>query len=197
VNLSLIWENFVAFVVACWRSEALKETRRKDKLTGLLDRRAFEARAAEEWERVKRYGRSLAVVYLDIDGFKSVNDGLSHAAGDKVLAAIGQSMLSCLRVTDVAGRIGGDEFCFLLPEISEEGLHDFILRVSQKIYSIGGYQLPEEFDEGHTFGCSFGVAISSGEEVETFEDLVEIADRRMYKDKQLHHLVLSNWAEAA
>jgi two-component system, cell cycle response regulator len=87
-----------------------------DALTGLHNRRYFHETLAREVARAKRYGRTLALILLDLDDFKSVNDRIGHLGGDEVLAEIGERMRSVVRSADVACRIGGEEFAVLLPE---------------------------------------------------------------------------------
>jgi GGDEF domain-containing protein len=86
----------------------------QDQLTGVLNRRGFEERAGAEIARARRSERDLALIYLDLDGFKRVNDNLSHAAGDRVLRRAALAMAGVLRGEDVLARMGGDEFVVLL-----------------------------------------------------------------------------------
>jgi diguanylate cyclase (GGDEF)-like protein len=95
---------------------AAKQESRRDALTGLPNRRFLEERLAEEAARCARYGRPLAVVMVDIDHFKLVNDTHGHDAGDAVLRALGSLLASSLRETDLPARLGGEEFLLLLPE---------------------------------------------------------------------------------
>jgi diguanylate cyclase (GGDEF)-like protein len=85
-----------------------------DPLTETLNRRAFERELGRSLAYVKRYGASAALVYIDLDGFKPVNDRHGHAAGDAVLKAAAGALLRHVRASDVVGRIGGDEFAVLL-----------------------------------------------------------------------------------
>jgi diguanylate cyclase (GGDEF)-like protein len=87
-------------------------------LTGLHNRRYFHETLAREVARARRYRRTLALILLDLDDFKSVNDRIGHLGGDEVLAEIGERMRSVVRSADVACRIGGEEFAVLLPESS-------------------------------------------------------------------------------
>ena len=86
----------------------------RDQLTGVLNRRGLEARAGEEIARARRHGETFALIYLDLDGFKQVNDDLSHATGDRVLQRAAGEMESVLRGEDALARVGGDEFVVLL-----------------------------------------------------------------------------------
>jgi diguanylate cyclase (GGDEF)-like protein len=90
-----------------------------DPLTDVLNRRGFERELARSLAYVKRYGTSAALVYIDLDGFKPVNDRHGHAAGDAVLKAIAAALLCHVRASDVVARIGGDEFAVLLWNLGE------------------------------------------------------------------------------
>ncbi|MCP5151645.1 MAG: GGDEF domain-containing protein [Ectothiorhodospiraceae bacterium] len=91
-----------------------------DALTGLYNRRALDERLAEEHARHLRHGGGLAVLVLDVDHFKRINDQFGHAAGDRVLKAVGQVLARCTRASDVVGRFGGEEFLCLLPGTNAE-----------------------------------------------------------------------------
>jgi len=91
-----------------------------DGLTGIYNYRYLRQRMSEENDRVQRYGRHAALLFLDLDHFKQVNDRYGHEAGDEVLCALAESMRRCMRTVDVLGRVGGDEFLALLPETGGE-----------------------------------------------------------------------------
>lgn len=91
-----------------------------DGLTGLLNARAVRQRYALMAGLAARQGRPMALAYLDVDGFKGVNDTLGHAVGDAVLQAVAATLSERLRATDVVGRIGGDEFVILLPQVQPD-----------------------------------------------------------------------------
>jgi two-component system, cell cycle response regulator len=104
-----------------------------DALTGLHNRRYFHETLAREVARAKRYGRTLALILLDLDDFKSVNDRIGHLGGDEVLAEIGERMRSVVRSADVACRIGGEEFAVLLPESSLEDAEQLYERLATAV----------------------------------------------------------------
>ena len=94
----------------------LQEIADRDALTGLFSRRRFQEELEREVSRARRHGRPGALLLLDLDGFKQVNDTLGHAAGDELLTRIGEALRSILRDSDVLARIGGDEFALILPD---------------------------------------------------------------------------------
>jgi diguanylate cyclase (GGDEF)-like protein len=98
-------------------AEALAD---RDPLIPVLNRRAFLDALQRTTSYVERYGGEAAVLYLDLDDFKQVNDGFGHPAGDAVLKAFGRLLLENVRETDTVGRIGGDEFAIILVQVSKE-----------------------------------------------------------------------------
>ena len=89
-----------------------------DPLTGLANRRQFEDRLAHALGRPRRQGQAVALMYMDVDHFKQVNDGHGHAAGDEVLRVFGQRLSACVRAGDLAARLGGDEFVVLIEDLA-------------------------------------------------------------------------------
>lgn len=150
-----------------------------DPLTGLLNRRRFDQLVTKELRRSKRYGHSCAVLMVDLDKFKPINDEYGHAAGDAMLILLAAVLRETLRENDAIARMGGDEFVIMAPEtpVSEIGA------IKEKVHqAIDGAQLSFE---GHTLsvGASIGVA-SFPDDGETEEALLHAADERMYQDKQ-------------
>jgi diguanylate cyclase (GGDEF)-like protein len=91
-----------------------------DPLTGVMNRRGFERELIRAAAYVQRYGGNAALVYLDLDGFKPVNDRFGHAAGDAVLVAVAATLVAAVRASDIVARIGGDEFAVLLWNLSPQ-----------------------------------------------------------------------------
>lgn len=115
----LMMYSLVAFLAAQVRLLLEREHKRatRDALTGLPNRRSFFEAGAAEIERSKRYAYSLAVIFLDLDDFKQLNDSKGHDAGDAALRVTSKALLSALRSSDGVARLGGDEFAILLPHI--------------------------------------------------------------------------------
>jgi diguanylate cyclase (GGDEF)-like protein len=96
------------------RIEALEKSAHEDALTGLLNRRGFERAFAQAIAYLKRYGGSAALLYLDLDRFKPINDKYGHAVGDVVLQEVARLMMGSVRASDLAARLGGDELALVL-----------------------------------------------------------------------------------
>jgi diguanylate cyclase (GGDEF)-like protein len=107
----------------------LRESAEQDPLTGLRNRRAFENVLAAETGRFERYGQRLALLVMDLDHFKAVNDTYGHEAGDEVLRNVARLISGCVRDVDTAARIGGEEFVVLLPETSMDAAADVAERI--------------------------------------------------------------------
>lgn len=103
------------------QNEQMTTLAHTDPLTGLANRRHLIELLEREFARAKRYNRPLALLYLDLDGFKSINDRFGHLFGDEILRNAALSMRAVLRTTDMLARIGGDEFAVLLPETGVKG----------------------------------------------------------------------------
>jgi diguanylate cyclase (GGDEF)-like protein len=115
--------------------EALHKLATHDPLTGLLNRREFERILAEEQERARRFNRSFAVVVLDLDHFKKINDTHGHPAGDCVLKAVAQKVARQLRSVDRFARIGGEEFVVVLTEVDHVTANEVARRIVEAIAS--------------------------------------------------------------
>jgi diguanylate cyclase (GGDEF)-like protein len=151
---------------------------RHDPLTGLLNHQAFLSELQLELERARRYGHSLALIFLDLDNFKGVNDTLGHPAGDKALQRFAGALRASLRVSDLAGRMGGDEFAAYLVEIDEETVPRLLDRVHARV--------AELVDEGELpAGWSFSAGCATfPAEANDANGLFEVADTRLYEAKR-------------
>lgn len=118
--------------------ELAERSARTDSLTGLANRRAFIERLEVESRRARRYRRPLSLAYLDLDDFKRFNDTLGHAGGDRALRAFGHALGGSVRFTDLAARMGGDEFAVLLPETDASAARRALEEVRARLGAAGG-----------------------------------------------------------
>ncbi|MDD2657909.1 MAG: GGDEF domain-containing protein [Candidatus Pacebacteria bacterium] len=158
---------------------ALENMAHRDSLTDLHNRAYFERRLSEDIARANQEETSLALLYVDLDGFKPVNDRHGHETGDSVLREVAVRLRKGLRQNDIVCRIGGDEFTVILPGVSsndDAGMiaEQMIIRLSQP-YDIGGVI--------HNLGASIGIAFL-GEGAQSVQGLVCKADAAMYRAKQ-------------
>jgi diguanylate cyclase (GGDEF)-like protein len=150
-----------------------------DPVTGLRTRRLVEELLAIEVLRATRYRTSLAVLMLDIDHFKSVNDAHGHRTGDAVLAAVGAAMRATLRAIDVAGRYGGEEFLTVLPQTGLEGA--CVLGERLRV-AIAASEVEVTAGRRVRVTASFGVA-ALGDGIADAGGLIEAADAALYRAK--------------
>jgi diguanylate cyclase (GGDEF)-like protein len=156
--------------------ESEQRLAREDALTGLATSRAFYERFSHEIERMKRHGRPLALLYLDLDDFKQVNDARGHRAGDQVLEAVGQTLRGCVRRVDMAARIGGDEFIVLMPETEPEDAAGVARRVRDAI-------LRRFRETGPRVGVSAGLGTFAHPPTDP-EMTIHLVDQLMYEAKR-------------
>ncbi|GAA3899875.1 hypothetical protein GCM10022228_07890 [Halomonas cibimaris] len=156
-------------------NEHLEHMARHDPLTGLLNRRAGLARLEEEVTRCRRYASSLSVAMCDLDAFKAINDTHGHATGDAVLEALSQLIRDDMRRTDIAVRLGGEEFLLIMPGVTPASAEQAVDRLRRLIAETP--VTPQRL----TVTISVGLAGFDGE---TPERLLEHADRAMYRAKR-------------
>jgi diguanylate cyclase (GGDEF)-like protein len=148
-----------------------------DALTGLSNRRSFGEGVRRELSRSQRSGVPLAVVMIDIDDFKSINDTFGHATGDDVLKGVARCARNNTREGDLIARLGGDEFALLLPNADEAQAHAIGERVRADIASMRAHDT-----EPRTVGISIGISVARGSGMSVHALLAE-ADRNLYRDK--------------
>ena len=158
-------------IVQARRLASAERTSRLDPLTGLGNRRALDETLQRELARHIRYQRTLALVVVDLDGFKTVNDTHGHAAGDRVLATVGRR-LGEIRGADAAFRLGGDEFAVLLPETRSDAAELVARRIARQIRD-------DTFP--HEVTATWGIAEATGPDP---EELLAAADRELYARKR-------------
>jgi len=176
--LGLLTNKLAAAVVSARTVEKLREEASTDPLTGLANSRAAFQHLSEEIRRAYRQGSTLAVLFLDVNQLKIINDTYGHGVGDKLLAAVARTVKQHVRGYDFLARMGGDEFLAILPGISEDSLRRKIQSLQQAVaqtqvsagdievgssVSIGAARYPED-------GCSC-------------EELIYCSDQRMYAEK--------------
>jgi diguanylate cyclase (GGDEF)-like protein len=153
----------------------LEQLATQDPLTSVLNARAFSHELAQELARNRRYGRPLALIYLDLDDFKAVNNAHGHATGDAVLRLVADAMRGAVRRADVVGRLGGDEFAVLMPETDDAVAHAAAGRLVAGIRTV--------FRGTPSVTASIGVVAVSGTEAGT-DELIRKADQAMYEAKR-------------
>jgi len=160
-------------------TEALERLASIDGMTGLNNRRNFMELAESEWARFKRYGRPLALLMIDVDHFKSVNDTYGHDIGDEVIRAVADTLQKQKRVPDIAGRLGGEEFALLLPEATLDSAVAAAERlrglVEVQVITVDGQHIPVTISVG-----------ASAVQIETLgiEELIKQADVALYEAKR-------------
>jgi len=155
----------------------LKEFSFKDEVTGLYNRRFFSIRLEEEVSRYRRFNHPVSVVLIDLDGFKAVNDDLTHAAGDETLRGVAEILLKHSRGINVICRYGGDEFAVLLVETSKAGARLYADRIR---YVLPGYR----FTHGRRITASFGIASLPEDVAPSPDELIRAADEALYAAKR-------------
>lgn len=155
----------------------LAEQARRDPLTELLNHQAFTRELEVELERAQRYGHGLSLVFLDLDEFKRINDTYGHPEGDRVLRRFARVLRDSLRSSDLAGRMGGDEFAAGLVESDAEAAGRFVVRLTDQVDELVAVgELPARFS------VSPGVA-HFPTEADGADALFRVADERLYEAK--------------
>ncbi|VBB09849.1 pas fold [Lucifera butyrica] len=157
---------------------AIRHRAYHDFLTGLPNRLQFQQRLSQELLLAEQNGTSLAIMFLDLDGFKMINDGLGHDVGDKLLMAVALRLKECVRTEDTVARMGGDEFTLIAPQVSAADTEQLVMRVLNGLsadYSLDGKRL--------RVGVSIGISMYpvNGRNV---QDLMKQADIAMYRAKE-------------
>ncbi|NQD94038.1 EAL domain-containing protein, partial [Pseudomonas sp. CrR25] len=150
-----------------------------DVLTGLPNRSLLEDRLNQGCQISHRYKRSLAVMFIDLDGFKPINDTMGHSVGDQILVEVAQRMNQQVRPGDTVARLGGDEFIIVLPDLAREEdvllVADRIIENIARPYKVGGIEMH--------ITASIGITLSDGSVAPAMQ-LIQQADLAMYKAKQ-------------
>jgi two-component system cell cycle response regulator len=161
-------------------NKRLEELSNTDGLTKLYNRRYFMELLELEFQRARRYDSNMAFVMIDIDHFKNFNDTYGHLLGDRILIEIASILQENLRVHDIVGRYGGEEFALLTPETDQKGalvvaeryrrrIEDFVLMEGEKHLKIT---------------ISLGIACYPHQQINSVDDLIRLADNALYKAKR-------------
>ncbi|POP47599.1 cellulose biosynthesis regulator YedQ [Superficieibacter electus] len=193
IALTLLWLVFTLILILSWivirrmvrnmiaMQESLEWRAWYDTLTRLPNRGALFERAAEAARVCQQAQQPLCVIQLDLDHFKSINDRFGHQAGDRVLSHVGTLIANALRENDVAGRVGGEEFCIVLPNTSL----DMAVKVAERIRKrISAKELLIRKNTTLRVSASLGVSSSEESGRYDFEHLQSVADGRLYLAKQ-------------
>jgi diguanylate cyclase (GGDEF)-like protein len=180
LNSSILRRSVLAAIERKRSETQLAHRALHDELTGLPNRALFLDRLGVALDRSRRTSASVAVLFLDVDNFKEVNDSLGHAAGDRVLAALAERLRAMLRPMDTVARFGGDEFTFLFEELASEREVVLIAERISRTTSV-----PIQHDHGQvTVTVSIGIAMVGDPNIPP-ETVIREADAAMYRAKEL------------
>jgi diguanylate cyclase (GGDEF)-like protein len=154
-----------------------------DPLTGLANRRRLRSQFTEELNRANRYGTPLALLLIDLDRLKQINDQAGHAAGDRALGLIAEALRRSCRTTDLAARHGGDEFVVLAVNTTATEALALAHRIRANVRRLGAGQIKADSGEPIRLSVSIGAADLNGALGPGFEGLHASADRALYQAK--------------
>lgn len=159
--------------------ERLREQSIRDGLTGLLNRRGFLMLAQQEMKNARETGKTIGILYADLDNLKQINDQFSHGEGDRALVETAQLFQDCFRITDIQGRLGGDEFVIFITGARQEELRDMMDRFNRAVETLNlQKQMP------FRLSVSIGAAFCEPHNPITIEELLARADADMYEQKR-------------
>ena len=161
------------------QTDRLAELSETDALTGLPNRRVFRRRLAAEIRRASRYATPVSLLVLDVDGLKRINDRRGHAAGDRAIRRVAQSVTATLRASDLGARWGGDEFAIVMPNATSAAAHHLGERLMAHLSE------QQHSDADSTVSVSIGIAIfdPAVSPHRTLEELTLAADQALYAAK--------------
>ncbi|MCH8178441.1 MAG: GGDEF domain-containing protein [Proteobacteria bacterium] len=176
--LSIMIAFVQGYIVVMRLVNRLQHLSQHDSLTGLLNRRAIEACLAREAHRLQRFNEPYAVLLVDIDHFKRINDQLGHAAGDEVLRSVARTIVDQAREVDRVARYGGEEFCVLLPHTDHDGALQAAERLREAVHGLDIVWR----DELISMTVSTGLACATDPH-EPLDSLLRRADEALYRAK--------------
>ena len=160
-----------------WYLRSLEESATLDGMTGLFNHRAAMEQLEYQVNVAIRSGRPLSLAYIDLNDLKPVNDSLGHEGGDQMIIAAADSITNSIRKTDIAARVGGDEFVVIFPGLLSDNAREAICRI-ELLYAQKGHELFKR-----ELSLSWGVSLWEGEN-DTAETLISRADTAMYAMKK-------------
>lgn len=178
-NEDLLLFAFVDITALKKAEEEIRQLANHDALTGLPSLRLLQDRIAAAISRARRDDTEMAVLFVDLDGFKAVNDTLGHDAGDAVLKDVGERLRACVRESDTAARMGGDEFVIVLERM---GSRDRARQIGERIVEHLGEPFTTPSGDAH-IGASVGIALFPADG-DTPDALIKAADGAMYEVKK-------------
>jgi diguanylate cyclase (GGDEF)-like protein len=167
-----------AWLIGEIRLILLRESRlaREDALTQLPNRREFYERGRQAFAQGQRQGSSFAAVFIDLDGFKMVNDCHGHDIGDQLLESVAATMRAHVRSSDVMGRLGGDEFALILPNMRADAVQAYVEKLRRNLLDVM---------EAEGWPVTFSIGVASYRTTpQDFDALIKKADELMYEVKQ-------------
>ena len=160
------------------RVRTLESLAKTDELSKLLNRRGFYDVVRRELSSAIRYNETGVLAYIDLDGFKQINDSLGHAAGDEVLCAVGRQLGTNIRATDFAARLGGDEFAILFVRADHIPSRD---RARAMLGELNNLKVAWK---GKSISVHASMGLANYDRDTPFEELMARSDRAMYRDKR-------------
>jgi diguanylate cyclase (GGDEF)-like protein len=159
------------------RAAALEASADTDALTGVFNRRGFDRELTRTLAYIRRYWTRAALIYIDLDGFKPVNDRYGHAAGDAILKAVAATLMRSVRASDTVARLGGDEFAVILWNLSEADAAAKAIALEE---AVAGAAVSWE---GGTLSVGASIGLSTLDPDDEFAGALAKADRAMYARK--------------
>ncbi len=172
--------------IALDRARQFSNEARTDHLTGLANRREFERVLEREVALAERHGRRLALMMIDVDNLKKINDRGGHSAGDAALRLVAQELQRVVRASDVCGRLGGDEFAVSMPETDLQRAREVMRRLRNAIQAMN-------LGSRTTQTVEVSVGLAAWKQGMDWQALVQVADQGLYEDKR-HRKELKKWA---
>nr|WP_282103439.1 biofilm regulation diguanylate cyclase SiaD [Halomonas getboli] len=177
-KLSRIADRFQDLLVE--RNQVLEDASGLDPLTGLANRRRLDEQLMALVARAERHGRPLCLAMMDIDHFKAINDRFGHAAGDRALVALAETLTESLRADDLCGRWGGEEFLLVLPEMRLDQAEPLLARLGERLR-----RLDLALDvTGHPSSVTASIGVAEHRVGETYHDTLERADQALLVAKR-------------